>query len=90
MSLTLCLATYFVIWWITLFTVLPFGLRTQEEEGEIVPGTPESAPAKPRLLRTFLINSVVAAVVFAFVWVIITYGLIDVGAFRPSSTPLSN
>lgn len=83
MSLTLCLAIYFVTWWITLFAVMPIGLRTQEEEGEIVPGTSESAPAKFRLLRTFLINSVVAAVVFAFIWVIVTYGLIDVGAFKP-------
>jgi predicted secreted protein len=87
MSLTLCLASYFVIWWITLFAVLPFGLRTQEEEGDIIPGTPESAPARPRLLRTFLINSIVAAIVFAFVWVIVTFGLIDVGAFKPPVAP---
>jgi predicted secreted protein len=48
--------------------VLPFGLRTQGEEGEVVPGTPASAPVKPRLKKLFLINSLVAAVVFAIVW----------------------
>lgn len=79
MDFTFALAVYFVIWWITLFAVLPFGLRTQDEEGDIVPGTPESAPFRPRLLRTFLINSIVAAIVFVLVWVIITYRLIDVG-----------
>lgn len=79
MSITFALAIYFVIWWITLFAVLPFGLRTQDEEGDIVPGTPESAPFKPRLLRTFLINTIVAAIVFAFVWAIIVFRLIDVG-----------
>ena len=68
MSITLGIALYFVIWWLTLFTVLPFGVRTQGEAGKVVVGTPESAPAAPRIIRTLLINTVVAAVVFAFVW----------------------
>lgn len=71
MSLTLAIALYFIIWWTVLFAVLPFGLRTQAEAGEVVPGTPASAPAAPRLLRLFLINSVVAAVVFGLVWLAI-------------------
>ncbi|CFX41994.1 exported protein of unknown function [Candidatus Filomicrobium marinum] len=79
MNFTLGAALYFIIWWLTLFAVLPFGVRSQDEEGEIVPGTPESAPARPRMLRTFLINTLVAAIVFAIVWVVITYRLIDVG-----------
>lgn len=68
MSITLGIALYFMIWWMTLFTVLPFGVRTQGEAGDVVDGTPESAPQKPRLLRIMLINTVVAAFVFAFVW----------------------
>jgi predicted secreted protein len=78
MSITLCLAIYFVVWWTTLFAVLPFGLRTQAEDGEVVPGTPESAPSKPRLARVFLINTVVAAVVFAGIWLVVRYQLIPV------------
>lgn len=68
MSVTLAIATYFVIWWTTLFAVLPIGLRTQEEHGEVVPGTPESAPQKARIGRLFLINTVVATVVFLLVY----------------------
>jgi predicted secreted protein len=68
MSLSLGIALYIMIWWMTLFAVLPFGVRTQAEAGEIVEGTPESAPAAPRIVRTMLINTVVAAFVFAFVW----------------------
>ena len=51
MDILQSIAVYFFIWWITLFLVLPFGVRTQQEEGSVVPGTPESAPARPRLLR---------------------------------------
>ena len=43
MSIALGIALYFVIWWMTLFAVLPFGGRTQGESGHVVPGTPESA-----------------------------------------------
>ena len=32
-------AVYFIVWWMTLFAVLPFGLKTQAEAEEIVPGT---------------------------------------------------
>jgi predicted secreted protein len=78
MSLTLGLALYFVILWTVLFAVLPFGLRTQHEEGEVVPGTPGSAPARPRIVRVFLINTLVAAVVFAIVWVVIVYKLVTI------------
>ena len=60
MDLVMAVAIYIFIWWIVLFAVLPFGVRTQDEEGSVVPGTPESAPAKRRMLRIFLINTVVA------------------------------
>jgi predicted secreted protein len=69
-------AVYFFIWWITLFLVLPFGVRTQQEEGSVVPGTPESAPARPRLLRIALINTALATAVFIAVYVIIQYKLV--------------
>jgi predicted secreted protein len=77
MSLTLSLALYFVIWFITLFAVLPIGVRTQEEAGEIVPGTPESAPAKPAFLKVIVINTIVATLVFVLVWAALTYKWID-------------
>jgi predicted secreted protein len=43
-----------------------------------VPGTPESAPEKPRLLRVFVINTIVATIVFAIVYSAIVYRWIDV------------
>jgi predicted secreted protein len=83
MDFVFCLAIYTFIWWITLFDVLPFGVRTQHEDGNIVPGTPESAPAQQRMVRIFLINTLVASVVFAIVYVIISYRLIS-----PENIPL--
>ena len=71
MSWPLGIALFFVVWWIVLFAVLPFGVRTQQEAGDIVPGTPASAPKAFRLARVFMINTAVAIVVFAVIWLAI-------------------
>ncbi|MGD9784197.1 MAG: DUF1467 family protein [Hyphomicrobiaceae bacterium] len=88
MNLTFGLAIYFIMWWLTLFAVLPFGLRTQGEDGEVVPGTPESAPVRPRLLRVFAINTVVSALLFALFWLGVTQGWLDPETF-PLSLPVN-
>jgi predicted secreted protein len=58
-------AIYFIIWWISLFAVLSFGVKTQEESGAVVPGTPSSAPQGGHMRRVFVINTLVATLVFA-------------------------
>ncbi len=87
MSLSFGLAIFFIIWWLSLFAVLPFGIRTQEEAGEVVPGTHESAPARPRLLRVFLINTVVALILFGIFWLGVTHGWLDPETF-PFQVPV--
>ena len=64
------IAIFFVVWWIVLFAVLPFGVRTQEEEGEVILGTSPSAPAHPHLVRTAIITTIVAAVVTFLIWLL--------------------
>jgi predicted secreted protein len=62
------IAIYFVVWWIVLFAVLPWGMRTQEEEGEVTLGTPASAPANPRLLNKAIWTTIVSAIVVGAFW----------------------
>ncbi len=50
MALTTAFAIYFIIWWVVLFAVLPWGVRSQEESGEVVPGSDPGAPNLPKLL----------------------------------------
>ena len=76
MDNVMALAIYIFIWWIVLFAVLPFGVHTQDEAGSVVPGTPGSAPAKVRIVRIFLINTLVASIVFALVYGAIVYKVI--------------
>jgi len=67
MSWTLGLATYFVIWWVSLFAVLPFGVKSQHETGDVVPGSEAGAPVKPQLVKKLIANTVLAAVVWLIV-----------------------
>jgi predicted secreted protein len=67
MSWTTALAIYFVAWWIVLFAVLPFGVRSQEEAGtEFVAGSDPGAPAMPLLLKKALWTTIVTTVLCAF------------------------
>ena len=44
-------AIYFVLWWVTLFLTLPFGVRSQHEDGVGAPGTDPGAPIATRMGR---------------------------------------
>ncbi len=84
MSLTLAIALYFVIWWTVLFAVLPLGVRTQAEDGVVVPGTEGSAPTRPRFLRVIVTTSVLAAVILACVHFVMLYKIIDIETMGPA------
>jgi predicted secreted protein len=68
MTKTTILAIYFLIWWLTLFAVLPWGVRSQHEEGSIETGTDPGAPVLHRLwiklLWTTLIASTISGVLY--------------------------
>ncbi|MGJ0391181.1 MAG: DUF1467 family protein [Methylocystis sp.] len=66
--LPLALAIYVTIWWIVLFAVLPFGVRSAEEAGEELPeGSDPGAPVAPQLFKKAALTTVIATIVFVFV-----------------------
>jgi predicted secreted protein len=62
-AISTAIAIYFLVWWIVLFAVLPWGVRSQGEQG--APGTDPGAPLVPRLWSKLLWTTVVATMVFA-------------------------
>jgi predicted secreted protein len=65
MQLATAIAIYFIIWWVVLFMVLPWGVRSQEEGGDVVSGSDPGAPVIPRLWWKLIWTTVVSGVVFA-------------------------
>jgi predicted secreted protein len=62
-------AMYIMIWWITLFAVLPFGTRPVPEADSVTGW--RGVPEKPRMWRKLLITTLVAAVVWGFCYLVI-------------------
>jgi len=77
MQVGTALATYFLIWWVTLFAVLPWGVRNQEESGEVVSGTDPGAPAVPRLWRKLLWTTLLSGVVYGILAVLYRSGVLS-------------
>jgi predicted secreted protein len=68
------IAVYILIWWISLFTVLPW---RAERARDPLPGTIESAPDNPRLLIKFGITTVIAMVLWLVLDVLVNSDLIS-------------
>jgi predicted secreted protein len=68
-------AIYFVLWWLVLFAVLPFGVKSFEEMDDITLGTDRGAPHQPKLMMKMAVTSVIAAILLAIVYAtFVVYG----------------
>lgn len=70
-----------VVWFMTLFVILPLGNRTQGDAGEVEPGTPASAPQVADLKKKFRQTTCWAVPVWAVIVVVILSGWITVDDF---------
>ncbi|HKH02858.1 MAG TPA: DUF1467 family protein [Bradyrhizobium sp.] len=77
-SISTAFAIYFVMWWIVLFLTLPFGVRSQHEDGEGVAGTDPGAPIAALMGRKLIWTTVISAVVFALAWLAHNAGLLNI------------
>jgi predicted secreted protein len=80
-QITSALVLLAVIWFMVLFVVLPLNLRTQSEDGNVVPGTPGSAPTDPQLRRKARIVTLVSLPIWVVACTVIITGLITVEDF---------
>ena len=79
MSIMTGIAVYFVIWWIVLFTVLPWGVK--------IPDNPErghatSAPEKPQLGRKALWTTLITTVIWGGFFLVNYFELISFRDWR--------
>jgi predicted secreted protein len=84
MPVTTAVAIFFLIWWVVLFAVLPWGIRSQHEDGAMAPGTDPGAPILPRLGRKLLWTTLVSALIFAGCYVVYVNHVVTLeGLVRP-------
>jgi len=79
MKLQSILAIYILFWTLSLFVVLPFGVRTAEEAGETVqPGHAPSAPHRFSFGKAALRATIVSAVAFALFFANYRFGWVTI------------
>ena len=68
---------YLLIWWVTLFAVLPFGVRGQAEEGEVVKGSEPGAPVESHMKRKVKMTTLIATIIWLVVCGVIWSGTLN-------------
>ena len=81
MAITSALVLFAVIWFMTLFIVLPLRLKTQGDVGKAARGTPLSAPVDPQIKKRALIVTAVTVVLWGILMAVILSGIITVEDF---------
>jgi predicted secreted protein len=93
MNITSAIVLFSVIWFMVFFIVLPLRLTTQGDAGDVVPGTPKSAPLNEVVGRKAKITTVAAIIIWAILAAIILSGAITVrdidflGRLPPQTQP---
>jgi predicted secreted protein len=70
-STPMTIAILFTTWFTVLFAVLPFGVRSQQEEGTFVEGTDPGAPVAPKLWIKALWTTVLTAIVYGILVLVV-------------------
>ncbi|MFC2966594.1 DUF1467 family protein [Acidimangrovimonas pyrenivorans] len=78
MNVVEAIVVFAVTWFMVFFIVLQVRNETQGDKGEIVPGTPASAPSDFNLKRKVKITTLIALVVWAGIAWVVTSGVITI------------
>jgi predicted secreted protein len=78
MTITAAFVLFAVLWFLALLTILPLRVRTQGEDGAVVPGTPSSAPTDADIRRKLAWATVVAVVLWVPIFAVIVWGGITI------------
>lgn len=70
------IATYVILWWLVIFMVLPWGVKAIDED-DVARGHADGAPRRPLLGVKVAVTSVIAAVLWAIIDVIVINGWIS-------------
>lgn len=70
-----------IAWWIAFIAVLPWGVRSQAESGDVTEGTDPGAPTMPQLGRKAIAATIIALIVWAALFTTIEYRLLTLDDF---------
>ena len=76
MAIPSAIVLYCVIWAMVFYMINPLWQTSQSEDGEVVPGTPASAPIDPMVRKKAILTTAITTVLFALAYSTIIFGWI--------------
>ena len=75
MGITGAIIIYISIWWIVFFSILPIGIKSQNQEfKDNLTGNDPGAPKNPQIAKRFLITTLITSILFFSIYYIVTNG----------------
>lgn len=78
MAITSAFVLFAVIWFMLLLMALPMRMKSQEQDGDVVPGTPSSAPVNPMIGKKMFWVTVVTFILWVPLVVFIVSGVVSI------------
>lgn len=68
---------FLLIWWLVLFTMLPIGVTSQQEDGDVVAGSEPGAPSRPNLAKKLWWTTSITSVVWIAYFFLMLSGVLE-------------
>ena len=82
MGITGSIIVYVMIWWIIFFSVLPIGIQSKKEVfKEKIGGIDPGAPNNPKILKNFLITTIITSLIFIVIYYLVKIDLLNLRKF---------
>jgi predicted secreted protein len=82
MGITGSIIVYVMIWWIIFFSILPIGIKSNKEVfKESLEGFDPGAPKNPKILKKFLITTIITSIFFTMIYYIVDLGYFNLRNF---------
>lgn len=71
------IVVFAIVWWLVIFTTLPIGVRSQQEDGEVVEGSEPGAPITPMLKKKVWWTTVGTSCIWLVYYLITESGIVE-------------
>ena len=71
------LVVFLITWWLVVFLMLPIGVRSQHEAGDVTAGSEPGAPVAPMLAKKAWWTTIAASVVWIIYFTIAESGIVE-------------
>tara|TARA_Y100001970_G_C13528704_1_gene506591 strand:+ start:117 stop:371 length:255 start_codon:yes stop_codon:yes gene_type:complete len=82
MSITGSIIVYILIWWIIFFSVLPVGIKSNNEKfTESIKGSDPGAPKNPNIGKKFLYTTIITSIIFLGIYYMVSLNYLNLREF---------